>query len=122
MLQLDNIKGVWLSLWLSSILEVTQGAQRVEGKLTFVEPKSKSSKRTIALSSSAITALRAHRKRQLEERLLLGSAWQEHNLVFPNTLSGIYDAGNMVREFHKALKRLGLPKTNFHRLRWTAPQ
>jgi integrase len=96
----------------SGILEVRQAVQRVEGKLTFVEPKSKSSKRTIALSGSAITALRTHRKRQLEERLLAGSTWQGQNLVFPNTIDAIYDAGNMVREFHKALKRAGLPKTN----------
>ena len=71
------------------------------------------------LSSAAITALRAHRVRQLEERLVAGSAWQEQNLVFTNTKGGIYDPSNLVSEFHKALQRAELPKINFHKLRHT---
>lgn len=100
-------------------LTVNKAAQRVDGKLTFVEPKSKTSKRTIPLTTTAVAALRAHRIHQLEERLLAGSAWKEQDLVFPNTIGGIYDAGNMVREFHEALKRAELPPINFHSLRHT---
>ncbi len=49
----------------------------------------------------------------------MGSRWQEHNLVFPNTEGGPYDAGNMVKRFHKALEVAGLPRINFHSLRHT---
>ncbi|HAI21903.1 MAG TPA: hypothetical protein DCM14_08425 [Clostridiales bacterium UBA8153] len=48
-----------------------------DGKMepVFNEPKSARARRTIHLPVTANTALRAHRVRQLEERLLLGEAW-----------------------------------------------
>jgi integrase len=101
------------------ILAVSKTLQRVEGKLQFVDPKTARSKRVVVLSNAAMTALKAHRIRQLEERLLAGSRWEEYNLVFPNTEGKPYDGGNMVKEFHKALKRASLPDTNFHSLRHT---
>jgi integrase len=99
------------------VLTVSKALQRVEGKLQFVEPKTARSKRVVVLSNAAIMALKTHRVRQLEERLLAGSKWEEHNLVFPNTEGKPYDAGNM--EFHKALDRAGMPRINFHSLRHT---
>jgi integrase len=100
-------------------LNVKKALQRVDGKLRFVEPKSKTSKRPIPLTQLAVTSLRAHRVRQLEERLLAGSRWEEQNLVFPNTEGKPFDEGNMVKAFHKALQRAGLPKIRFHELRHT---
>jgi len=40
------------------------------------------SKRSLRLSQRAITALRAHKKRQAAERLAAGAAWRENNLAF----------------------------------------
>jgi len=53
-------------------LRVAQQLQRIRGQLVFSEPKSKKSRRTITLSASVVAALRAHRARQLEERLRAG--------------------------------------------------
>jgi len=44
--------------------------QRVGGRPTFVEPKTERSRRTLALPGSNVAALRGHKVRQLEERLL----------------------------------------------------
>lgn len=38
--------------------------------------------RTVDLDEHTVAALRAHRKRQLEERLAWGEAWQDHGLAF----------------------------------------
>jgi integrase len=100
-------------------LTVSKALQRVNGCLQFVVPKSKTSKRDVPLTQIAVTSLRTHRVRQLEARLLAGSKWQENNLVFPNTEGKPFDAGNMVREFHKALSRANLAKIRFHELRHT---
>ena len=103
----------------NAMLTVSKALQRVASRLQFVEPKSKSSKRVIPLTQLAVSALRAHRIRQLEDRLVSGSKWEEQNLVFPNTEGKPLDAGNMVREFHKALRRAELPRIRFHELRHT---
>jgi integrase len=100
-------------------LTVCKSLQRVDGRLQYVEPKSKSSRRTVQLTRVAIAALHTHRKRQLAERLLAGSGWQENNLVFPNTAGKPYDASNIINQFHKALERAGLPRIRFHELRHT---
>lgn len=54
-------------------LMVRRALQRQnEAGLVFIEPKTARSRRTILLSQRAITALREHRRRQLEDRLRLG--------------------------------------------------
>jgi len=45
------------------------------------EPKTAAGARTIALHPEAVAALRAWRKAQREERLLIGAGWQETGLV-----------------------------------------
>lgn len=56
--------------------------RRPFGGLVFVEPKSDADKRTISMPPQLVEALRAHRQAQLEERLLAGSEWEDHDLVF----------------------------------------
>lgn len=85
------------------------------------EPKTEFSRRRIALSKVAVEALRAHRIRQLEERLQLGDAWEDNDLVFPNTVGRPLDGVNLLKYwFYPLLKRAGLPRMRFHDLRHTA--
>lgn len=64
-----------------------------------------------------LSGLRAHRSRQLEEKLLLGSCWQENNLVFTTRAGTPIEPRNLVRKFHSILKNAGLPRYRFHDLR-----
>jgi integrase len=48
--------------------------------------KTRSSRRQVLLVSVAVDALGRHLARQREERLLLGVKWDDHGLVFPNTV------------------------------------
>jgi integrase len=87
----------------------------------FAEPKTRYSRRRVALSPIAVEALRAHRVRQLEERIKLGAAWDDMDLVFPNIIGRPLSASNLIRrEFHPLLERAGLPQMRFHDLRHTA--
>jgi integrase len=45
-------------------------------------PKSKRSRREIALTATAVEALRRQRAYQVERRLAMGAAWQDLDLVF----------------------------------------
>jgi integrase len=49
----------------------------------FSDPKRKKSRRSIKLSLRTLDALGSHPVRQNEERLRLGAAWQDNELLFP---------------------------------------
>jgi integrase len=51
-------------------VRITQSLQWVARKPVFVEPKTKQSRRTFALSPDMAKRLKQHRKAQLQERLL----------------------------------------------------
>lgn len=96
--------------------------QEASGHFVLDEVKTSYSRRNIALSRPVIQALRRHRVRQNEERLLLGEAWDGPlNLVFPNTIGGLMIPGNLAkRSFKRHLRNAGLPSIRFHDLRHTA--
>lgn len=75
------------------------------------KPKTPKSRRRIDLSPSAREALRAHRKRQLEERMERAGLWEDHGLVFPSNVGTPLDQRNLTRAFKAAVKRAGLPET-----------
>jgi integrase len=67
-----------------------------------------------------IAALKTHRRRQLEERMALGSAWQDSGLVFTSPIGTPMEPRNMTREFHRMLTAADVPRVRFHDLRHTA--
>lgn len=85
------------------------------------EPKTSRSRRQITLSQTAVDALRAHRLRQLNERLAAGPVWQEQDLVFCNEI-GLHLSGMSVTryQYRRLLERARLPQRRFHDLRHTA--
>lgn len=80
-----------------------------------------SSQRRRAARGSAIAAVKAHRIRQHEARLLVGSDWADHDLVFTNAWGEPLDGPHVTsRDFRGLLRRAGLPPIRFHDLRHTA--
>ena len=57
----------------AGVLHVRQALQRRKGGIFFVKPKSKRSRRSVAMPAVLTAALKAHRVRQLEERMVAGS-------------------------------------------------
>lgn len=94
--------------------------QRVIGKLQILEPKTPESVRDVALAGIGAHALRANRIRQNGERLRLGTAWEDHDLVFPNSWGRFMAADYFVQKhFARLLEQAGLPRIRFHDLRHT---
>ncbi|MFN8558093.1 MAG: site-specific integrase [Dehalococcoidia bacterium] len=91
--------------------------QRVGGKLVLAEPKSKQSRRTLALASGMVEKLQAHRVRQMEARLLGGSLWQDTGYVFTSEVGTPLDHSNVTKRFQRRLRDAGLPRMRFHDLR-----
>jgi integrase len=101
-------------------LRVRFALQRVKGQLVLVEPKTKTSRRTIRLPVAVVEALRAHRARQLEDRLVAGSAWQECGLVFTTRKGTPLEGTEVTKHFQRRLIAAGLPRMRFHELRHSA--
>lgn len=123
-------------------LDLDGGALRVAGALQrqrlpdgstapqLVEPKTRRSRRTVALSALAVEALRRRRVVQLEERVHAGARWQEPlgsgpgrgstGLVFTTGLGTPLEASNVTHYFQRHLRAAGLPRARFHDLRHSA--
>jgi integrase len=98
---------------------VRHALQRIAGEQELVAPKTKAGERTIALSAKAVDALRAHRVRQVQERLAAGAGWQPTipDLVFCTATGTPLDQANLLRSLHAILEREKLPRQRFHDLR-----
>lgn len=101
----------------AGVLRVNHQLQRVDGRLTLVEPKTDRSRRTLVIPASIIERLHDHERRQVAERLWAGSKWTDSGLVFTNRCGGPLPARNLIREFHKSLEAAGIPRIRFHDLR-----
>jgi integrase len=94
---------------------------KIGGRPLLGEPKTAKSHRTITPTTGSLNALRAHRKRQLEEMMQRTGLWQDHGLVFASEAGTLISPTNLrKRHFASLLKRAGLlADTRFHDLRHT---
>ncbi|MBT9171959.1 MAG: Transposase [Syntrophomonadaceae bacterium] len=81
--------------------------------------KSKSGRRSVTLTDDATRELKSHRKRQAQEKLLLGAAYQDSGLVFCREDGNPLDPGRFTKSFQRRLEAAGLPKVRLHDLRHT---
>jgi integrase len=102
------------------ILKVVNQLQRADKKLQLVEVKSESSHRTLPLPEIVVLALRAHRLRQLEEKMAAGKDWEDSDFIFTTSLGKPLDERNLLRHFHTIIKNAELRHQRFHDLRHCA--
>ncbi len=111
-----------------AFLTVRFAMQRIDGKPAFVEPKTKRSRRTLALDPTTVDALRRQRIAQLEARLLAGAQWQDWGLVFTSSIGTPLESSNVTHRFQEriadifaaGLKAGELTHQRFHDLRHCA--
>lgn len=102
------------------LLTVRYQLRMVEGEPTWVEPKSRRSRRTVTMPTPLVLMLKSHRSRQLEERLAVGPKWKDHDLIFSTPLGTPLDGSNVRKQFIGHLVTAGLPEIRFHDLRHSA--
>jgi integrase len=72
------------------------------------DTKTSKSRRTLGLPQAAVDALREHRVRQDEEKMVAGELWRDHDLVFTTTVGTELDAANVRRYFRGICKAAGI--------------
>ena len=80
------------------------------------QPKTRQSRRTIAIPGVLSDTLRMHRVQQLVERLH-AREWHGRDYVFTTTLGTPIEPRNLTRWFQGAVEKAGLRKQRFHDLR-----
>ncbi len=102
------------------VLRISRQLQRANGKLVLVDLKTPSARRTLKLPAICVAALKAHKKTQIEERLLAGSRWQDAGLIFMSTIGTPIDGAHLSIFLNRLLDAAGLPRARFHDLRHSA--
>lgn len=100
-------------------LKVTATLQRVTGhKLLAGQPKTKTSRRAIALGETAIGLLHSIRGKQLALQANLGDLYSNPDGYVITDLQGNpIDSNRLTREFARIVKEAGLPPATLHGLR-----
>jgi integrase len=99
--------------------EIVQTVTVVNHQPRIGPPKTASGRRGLALDAATVEALRSWRARQLEERLLLGAGYRDHDLVFSKIDGDVLHPERFSREFDRRVARWGLPRLTVHGLRHT---
>lgn len=88
-------------------------------ELKVTKPKTKNSNREVPLPQTLVDELKKLNILVKEERLKLGRAYTENNLLFPSLTGTYIDSKNLRRSWERALKNAGVEYKKFHALRHT---
>ncbi len=103
------------------MLVVSKQIQRVKGGgFTFDDPKTEASKAALEIPPGQVAMLREHRRALAKERLVAGSAWTDHDLVFPSPVGTPLDASNVRRHFRDVCAKAKVRPRRIHDWRVTA--
>jgi integrase len=107
-----DLEGGWL--------RVHATVRKLRGEFLYAPPKTKRSRRGVALTAMAVEALRRHLLHQAQMQSMAGPAWQDNDLVFTDALGGPLEGRYVLQHYFRPLLRhAGLPVIRFHDLRHT---
>jgi integrase len=98
---------------------VVQQLAKGGGTVTAGPTKTRRSRRLISLDPGTVEALRQHRKQQLEGRLAIGGAYEDHGLVFCRPDGHALHPDRLTQMFRQHCKAAGLPYVRLQGLRHT---
>jgi len=100
-------------------LAIRQTIISIDYQVEISEPKTARGRRSVALDTGTVTALKAHRAAQNQEKLKLGEAYQDMGLVFCRADGTPVHPDRFTQMFDKHVKASGLPRIRLHDLRHT---
>jgi len=108
----------WCDVYLDrGAVAVVRSLEQIIGGLNFKEPKTEHGRRSIALPSVTIDALRQHKVKQAQQRLQLGLGRDDDGLVCARHDGAPRSPQSLTKEFNRLIAKLDVPKITFHGLR-----
>lgn len=111
-------------------LQVRQALQRqthapdaergARSQLVLKTPKTAKSRRTLAMPASLVAALRQRRDEYEAERAAAGERWIDTGLVITTKTGGAFEPRALIKAWHEAQERSGVPRRPFHSTRHAA--
>lgn len=92
----------------------------VGGRVVESEAKTRAGRRTIPLDAGLIAVLKAHRRRQLEDRLAWDDAWTDTGYVFTREDGQPYHPEHFSDRFDRLVAKAGVRRIRMHDCRHTA--
>lgn len=103
----------------TAVAVIRRSLQLTKSGISFKEPKTRGSSRTITLPLLTITALREHRKEQTREKLLLGPEYIDGGLVCALRDGLPINPCRLSKTFLEIVRKSGVSRVRFHDLRHT---
>jgi integrase len=101
-------------------VEVTQGLQRIEGRLVLGDVKTDASEARLPLPGMCVAALRLRRDAQERDKRELAAVWPDpFDLVFTSRYATPIEPRNFVRSFKRRCERAGVRSIRVHDTRHT---
>lgn len=92
----------------------------VTGKYFLSSPKTKNSIRKISIDDATLEMLKKHKEEQDKQKAIVGSEWQQPEMVFTSATGHFYDRSLLNTQFRRFIKKHpDLPKVTIHGLRHT---
>ncbi|TQS42777.1 tyrosine-type recombinase/integrase [Cryptosporangium phraense] len=108
----------WCDLDLTGrVLHIAQQRTEVPGQVLVGPPKSRASRRTVALDRHTVRVLRAHADRQRFERRAAGAEWTDTGYVFTRRDGQPLSPSYLTHRFAQLVADTGLPPVRLHDLR-----
>jgi integrase len=104
----------------AGVLAVRRSRVSVAHAVHESDPKTRSSRRTISLDARLVAVLRAHRRRELEERLAWGPAWTDTGYVFVREDGFPLHPERVTVLFGRLVAAAGVSTLRLHDLRHTS--
>jgi len=103
----------------AKLIHVRQNAVVVNYELRLTDVKTTNGRRTIDINDDVVRALQAWWRKQAEERLLLGSGYDDQDLVFARPDGTPTHPELLSSTFERIVGRAGLPRIRLHDVRHT---
>jgi integrase len=100
-----------------SVAHVRRSLQTIDPEPVFEDPKTRRSRRAVALPAFLGPYLTHQRQDQARRRERRGASWHENDLVIDSGYGSPVNPVNLSSAWPKFLKRAGLPHVRFHDLR-----
>jgi len=99
------------------LLTIKSSVKKLKGGVVSIDYPKNDDPRTINLDEETVKQLRIHRKRQIQERLKMGSLWNDNDLIISTNIGEFVYPDTLTKLHEEFVKKAGIPKNRLHDLR-----